>query len=271
MIQKATCSTLRNVSVEETLIPTLLKKGFDSLVIDAMDSYSDCEELQENACTFLMNMGGSSPDASASICAGEGIHCIVKAMQTIPTSVSLQQASCGALCALTKGDAHKNMAVSAGAVDAIIYSLLVHPNETKVLENAMNALASLSALKKCTKIIADAGGISTVIETMRSNPSSTGLIISGSRFIQNMALSSPEYATEALGGIKPMLSCMDEYPECAKLVEESCKALRCLVLKSESCKDRVINADGVAVIERTMEKNSTSQRWQTLLLDELFQ
>ena len=163
------------------------------------------------------------------------------------------------------------MAVSAGAVDAVIYLLLVHPTEIKVLESAVNVLANLSSLKKCTKTIADAGGISTVIETMRSNPSSTSLILSGSRFIQHMALSDREYANEALGGITPILGCMDEHPDCAKLVEESCKALRCLVLKSESCKDRVITADGVAVIEKTMEENSTSQRWQTLLLDELFQ
>ncbi|KAL7541290.1 hypothetical protein ACHAXR_010895 [Thalassiosira sp. AJA248-18] len=271
MVQKAACSTLRNLSKEESIIPILLSKGFDSLVIDAMDSYSDCEELQENACTFLMNMGSYSPEVSVKICSGKGIHCLVKTMQTIPTSSSVQQASCGALHAITKGDAHKSMAISAGVVDAIIYLMLVHPNENKVLENAVNVLTNLSSLKKCTKTIADAGGISTVIETMRSNPTSTGLILSGSRFIQNMALSDSEYANEALGGITPILGCMDEHPACAKLVEESCKALRCLVLKSESCKDRVINADGVAVIEKTMEENITSQRWQTLLLDELFE
>jgi len=271
LVQKAACSALRNLSTEEAIIPILLSKGFDSLVIDAMDTFGDSEELQECACTFLMNMGSHSPEASVEICSGEGIHCIVKSMQTIPTSASLQQASCGALYAITKGDAHKNMAISAGAVDAVIYLMLVHPTEIKVLENAVNVLANLSSLKKCTKAIAYAGGISTVTEIMRSNPSSTGLILSGSRFIQNMALSSREYADEALGGITPILGCMDEHPYCSKLVEESCKALRCLVLKSESCKDRVINADGVAVIEKTMEENSTSQRWQMLLLDELFQ
>lgn len=271
LVQKAACSTLRNLSTEEAVIPIFLSKGFDSLVIDAMDTFGDSEELQECACTFLMNMGSHSPEASVEICSGEGIHCIVKSMQTIPTSASLQQASCGALYAITKVDAHKNMAISAGAVDAVICLMLVHPTEIKVLENAVNVLANLSSLKKCTETIAYAGGISTVMEIMRSNPSSTGLILSGSRFIQNMALSSRAYADEALGGITPILGCMDEHPDCAKLVEESCKALRCLVLKSESCKDRVINADGVAVIERTMEENSTSQRWQMLLLDELFQ
>ena len=271
MVQKAACSTLRNLSEEKAVIPVLLSKGFDSLVIDAMDSYSDTEELQENACIFLRNMASSSPEASVEICSGEGIQSIVKAMQTLPTSASLQAATCGALYAVTKGDTHKSLALSAGAVDSIIYLMLVHPNQVKVLENAVNVLARLSDLKKCTKTIAENGGISTVIETMKSNPSSTGLIVSGARFIQNMALANREYANEALGGITPILGCMDEHPHCAKLVEEACKALRCLVLKSEGCKDHVINADGVAVIEKTMLENSASQRWQTLLLDELFQ
>lgn len=271
MVQKAACSALKNLSTEDAIIPTLLSKGFDSLVIDAMDAYSDNEELQESACTFLMNMGSNSPEALVEICSGEGLHCIVKAMQALPTSVALQQASCCALRAFTKGDAHKSMAVSVGAVDAVVYVMLIHPMEIEAIENAVVVLANLSTLKKYTKTIANAGGISTVIETMRNNPSSPGLILSGSRFIGNMALSGSEYANEALGGIMPILGCMDEHPDCATLVEESCKALRCLVLKSESCKDVVISSDGVTVIEKTMEQNSTSQRWQTLLLDELFQ
>lgn len=271
LVQKAACSALKNLSLEEVVIPQLISKGFDSLVIDAMDAYGDSEELQECACTFLMNMGSSSPEGSIEICSGGGIRCIVNSMQSIPTSAPLQQASCGALYAITKGDAHKNLAISAGAVDAVIYLMLVHPNEIKVLENAVNVLVNLSSLRKSTDTIANAGGISTVIEVMRSNPTSTSLILSGSRFIQNMSLSRREYADEALGGITPMLGCMDEHPDCAKLVEEACKALRCLVLKSESCRDRLISADGVAVIEKTMEENNASQRWQTLLLDELFQ
>mmetsp|Transcript_16219 Transcript_16219/g.34248 ORF Transcript_16219/g.34248 Transcript_16219/m.34248 type:complete len:294 (+) Transcript_16219:2373-3254(+) len=271
LIQKGACSALRNLSTDEEIIPILLSKGFDSLVIDAMDTFGDSEELQESACIFLMNMASNSPEASVEICSGEGIHCIVKSMQTLPISAPLQQASCGALYAITKGDTHKNMAISAGAVDAVIYLMLVHSTEIKVLENAVNVLVNLSSLRKCTKKIAEAGGISTVIEIMKSNPSSIRLICSSSRFIQNMALSNREYANEALGGINPMLGCMEENPRNAKLVEESCKALRCLVLKSESCKDRVLSADGVAVIEKTMYEENNSQRWQTLLLDELFQ
>jgi len=271
LVQKAACSVLRNLSKEEEITPTLLSKGFDSLVIVAMDTYSDSEELQECACTFLMNMGSNSPEALVKICSGEGITCIIKSMQTIPTSASLQQASCGALYVITNVDAHKNIAISAGAVDAVIYLMLVHPNEIKVLEHAVNVLVNLSSLRKCTRTIANAGGISTVTEIMRSNPTSTVLILGGSRFIQNMSLSRREYADEALGGITPILGCMDEHPDCSKLVEESCKALRCLVLKSETCRNRLITADGIAVIEKTMNENSGSRRWQTLLLDELFQ
>lgn len=269
LAQKAACSALRNLSAEESIRPTLLEDEFIPLVIHAMDAHPECEEVQECACGFLLNMGSNSPEASVEICSAEGIRCIVKSMQTIPTLAPVQEAACGALAAITKGDAHKSRAISAGAVDAVIYVMLVHPSSIKVLENATRVLANLSSLKKCTKTIADAGGISTVIETMKSYTSSTSLIISGIRFIKNMALSDAEYANEAVGGIAPILECMEDHPDCAKLVEESCKALRCLVLKSESCKDRVITADGVAVIEKTI--NSTSQRWQTLLLDELFQ
>ncbi|KAL7539534.1 hypothetical protein ACHAWF_006440 [Thalassiosira exigua] len=270
IVQKAACTTLRNLSTEKSAIPALLNNRFERLVLDAMNSFSDSEELQEDACTFLMNMGSNCPEASVEICSREGINSIVAAMQTMPTSPSLQQATCGALCAITKGDAHKSRAVSAGAVDAVVCLILVHSNAINVLENAVDVLANLSSSKKCTKTIADAGGIPTVIEALRSNKSASNLIVSGSRFIRHMALSDREYANESLGGITPILGCMDEHPDYVKLVEESCKALRCLVLMSESCKDLVISADGVSIIEKT-KNNCPSKRWQALLLDELSQ
>jgi len=282
LVLKAACSALSNLSKEEDIIQILLSKPFSALAIDAMDVCPDCEELQTDACTFLMNMGlnkhliyaqsvngSSNPEASVEICSAEGIHCIIKAMQTFPTSASLQQAACGAINAITKGDAHKDLALNAGVVDVILYSLLVHPDDLKVLENAMDCLVSLSL--RSTKIIANAGGISTVTETLRSNQSSVDLIISGSRFIQNMAIADREYANEALSTVTPILNCMKGNPNHIKLVEESCKALRCLVLKSESCKDKVLSSGGVAIIEKTIEENSTSRRWQTLLLDELLE
>ena len=271
LVLKAACLALSNLSKEEEIIPIILSKGFSTLVIDAMYDNTDCEQLQEYACNFLMNISLASPAAYDDICS-DGIKCIVKAMQTAPTSASLQQAICGALHATTKCDDHKDMALSAGAVDGIIYILLVHPNDINVLVNAVNVLGNLSSVKKGAKAIAEAGGISTVIEIMRSHSiSSTDLILSGSRFIQNMALADREYANEATPSIAPMLECMKEHPSCAKLAEESCKALRCLVLKSESCRDKVLSSNGVAIIEKTRAENSNSQRWQMLLLDELFQ
>ena len=274
MVLKTACSALGNVSKEEEIIPILLSKGFTALVIDAMDAYPNCEELQENACNFLMNMGSNGPEATIGICSGEGVQCLVRAMQAFPTTATLQQASCRALCSISKGptptiaEAHKDMLLATGAAEVIIYALLVHPTDMNVIEHAMNVLASLSSSRKGTKTIADAGGISTVIETMKVNPSSTDIIPSGARFVQSMALADLEYANECVGAIAPILFCMNEHPDCQPLIEDSCKALRCLVLKSESCKDRVITANGVAIIEKT--RRTASQRWQTLLLDELF-
>ena len=86
-----------------------------------------------------------------------------------------------------------------------------------------------------------------------------------------MTLADPEYANEAAGGIMPILSCIEDHPANERLVEETCQALRCLVQQSENCKDQVLSANGVAVIEKTLRDNGSSGRWQTLLLDELFE
>ncbi|KAL9188497.1 hypothetical protein ACHAXT_006875 [Thalassiosira profunda] len=271
LVQKSACSALRNLSLEEPIIPTLRSLRFDSLVIEAMNAYPDSEELQESACTFLLNLGCSSLEASEEICSVGGIEAIVAAMRTIPTSASLQQASCGALSALMKEDAHKSIAASAGAIDAVICLIVTHLDQVEVLENAVQVMANLSSVQQCTKTIADAGGISTVVELMKAHPCSLELIHSASEFLRNMALVDPEYANEACGAISPILNCMEEHPDNARLKEEACHALHSLVQKSENCKDQVLSANGVAVIENTLKGNGSSERWQTILLDELFE
>lgn len=196
-------------------------------------------------------------------------------MQNFPDSILLQQATCGALWAVTRdSDSYKNIAISAGTIDAIVCLILVHPHDVGVLESALKFLASLSSVKKCAKEVANASGIDVVVEAMRSNSSSIELIRNGSLFIQNMAFADSGYADQAVQGITSILHCMDEHPDCVRLVEDSCRALRCLVLHSKECKDRVLTANGVGVIEKVMNENfnvSTVQECTHLLLDELLQ
>ena len=263
-VQVSCCRMLRNVSFNDEMTPILLAKNFIAMVVEAVTSFTHCEELHCEelhtlACQFFINIGSRSPQAS--------IQSILTLMKRNTDSVSLHRVACGALDFLTKEDSIDTKTI----VEILARTARTHSSDVKVLENVVNVLMNLSSLKRESAMIYDSGCMTTVVNAMKENSSATGLVMSGSRFCGNMALVSPQFADEAIGGIQPMLDCMNTHPSALKLAEEVCKSLRCMVLKSELCRNYLLQNNGVSIIEKTLAFNTTSQRWQTLLLDELFQ
>jgi hypothetical protein len=254
-IETHACSLLRNLSLEENVESTLRSTSFVPFVMMAMAAHFESEELLENACFFLSTLGSKQPEGFAELCTEDGINCIVNTIQTNDTSTSLLEACCGALHAAIKdSDEHKNLCLSAGAIDAIICLIMVHPHDTLLLESALNVLVCLSSLKRSGAAIANAGGVGIVVETMRSNSTCSAIINNGSRFIMNMVETDPEYANEFVPAVVSMLSCAKVQMKNEKLIEQICKSLHCLVLVSENCADRVISA----VIEKAMKENESN-------------
>lgn len=169
-------------------------------------------------------------------------------MQIIPESSSVQLATCKALNSIIlESEAHMKIAMSLGVVDATICLILVHPHDVMVLQEAIKVLGNLCDLKSCLDEMAEKGGITTVIDAMRSNSSSVELIITGAGFIRSM---NAQYADASSGCIIPIISCMNSHPESKELIVESCCALKSLVAKSEYCKERVLVANGRSILEK---------------------
>ncbi|KAL3785957.1 hypothetical protein HJC23_005666 [Cyclotella cryptica] len=249
-IQKNALCLLRNLAFERSIIPIILSRGFVQVILEAMDSFPNSVQLQENACHIFLILGFNS-EAKVQICSSGGINHIVKTMQVIPESSSLQEATCKALYALIDdSEVYKKIAISLGVVDAVICLILVHPHHLTVLEEAINVLRSLTVVKDCVVQMAGSGGISAVVDAMRSNISSVDLIISASRFIKNMVLQHAEYANAAAGSVIPILSCMNRHPESKQLMVVCCDVLKSLVTQSETCKERLLAANGRNILEQ---------------------
>jgi len=260
-IEMHACSLLRNLALEENGDSTLRSASFVPFVMMAMAAHANNEELIENACFFLSTVGFKQPEGFGELCTEDGIKCIIKTLQNIDTSASLLEACCFALYAAIRGsDEHKKLCLSTGAIDAIICLILVHPHETSLLETALTVLMSLSSQKKCVTAIVNSGGIGSVVATMRSNPTCSGIIKRGSRFISNVVERDPTFANEAVPAVVSILSCIRDQVHDQILVEELCKSLHYLVLVSENWADRIISADGVSVIEIAMKRNESNAR-----------
>ena len=271
-VQVSCCRVLGNVSSHDEITSILLSKNFIAMVVEAINTFPDCEEIHTLACGFFSNIGSHSSQASLEISASGGIQSILAIMKRNADSHSIQRVACGALDSLTREDSNKTktMVMKLGAVEILVQCARTHSSDVRVLENVVKVLTNLSSLQRDSDIIYDLG-MTAVVEAMEANSFAAGLVMSGSRFCGNMALISPQFADEAIGAIQPMLDCMDKNPSAMKLAEEACKALRCMVLKSERCRNYLLQNNGVSIIEKTLAFNTTSQRWQILLLDELFQ
>jgi len=264
-IEIQACSLLRNLSVEENGDSTLRSASFVPFVMIAMSAHVSSEELFENACFFLSTVGMKQPKGFGALCTEEGIKRIISALQIDDTSASILEACCLTLyAAVNDSDEHKKLCLSTGAIDAIICLIMVHPHATSLLEAALAVLVSLSSKKKYVAAIANSGGIGSVVVSMRSNPTCSGIIKNGSRFITNVVKTDTAFANEAVPAVVPILACISEGIHDQTLIEELCKSLHYLVITSENWADRIITADGIDVIERAMKDNKSN----TSIVDE---
>lgn len=251
-IQNDIISLLRNLSFEESVIPTILNRGFVEMSVKALEAHSSYAELQENGCDLFWKLASFSHEAKLQICSNRGvISAVIQAMQMIPESASLQEIACKALHATIQGsDEQKKIAITQGIIDTIICLILVHPHDAKVLDEAVNILTCLSTVEGCLSQIADNGGIIAVIDAMHSNDSSVDLIIASVRFIRRAVLEDEELANNVTDSVPAILSCMNKHPESTELLVISCEALKCLVTKSETCKKHLLASQGRSILEK---------------------
>lgn len=260
-IEMDACSLLRNLSLEEVGGSSLRSVSFVPFVMITMAAHVDNKEIFENACFFLSTVGVKQPKGFGALCTEDGIKCIIHALQNNDTAISLLEACCLALrAAINDSDEHKKLCLSTGAIDAIICLIMVYPHKTSLLEAALTVLVSLSSKKKCVAAIAKAGGIGSIAMAMRSNPTCSGIIRNGSRFVKNVVKADHDFANETVPAAVSILSCIKEQVNDQVLVEELCKSLHYLVLKSENWADRIISADGIAVIETAMKHNDKNRK-----------
>ncbi|KAL7467806.1 hypothetical protein ACHAXS_008042 [Conticribra weissflogii] len=260
-IVESSLLTLRNVSTELSLVSILFNRGFLPIVISAMTLFPNDVELQESACVVLRNLGSLNSEAAVEVGSEEGINLIVKAMQNLSDSGSTQRASCSALwTCIHDSDANSLIAVSLGAIDAVICLVLVHPSDVALLESAIMILESFSSSKKYVKQIVDAGGLSLVVETMRSHPTSPKLIRNGSIFIANLIRVYPSLSNEAARCVTSIIRCIDENPTLVELIIDCCRTLHSLISHSHRCKDRILAANGLGIVEKIINQNADIQQ-----------
>jgi hypothetical protein len=253
----AAMMALRNIVCNDVGLDLLL--GLDAIqtICNAMDSGSDSESVQENGCCILWSICSNGDQEPVSVVDAGGIEQIVKSMQSHMESAHVLEMACGALWSLAdKSDAWKSAVVDSGGIDAVTCALIMHPTETKTLETACGVLSNISVNRELALVLADAQGVSIIVEAMRNNASSLDLLEFGTIVLRNIVLTNPGMAAEALNGISTIIQGMKDHPDAISFNVEACNALWGMAAQSADCKSKIHELDGVTVLMGALDHHN---------------
>jgi hypothetical protein len=262
-LQEAGCNALRNLFSQVLLTDKILEDGeTESAIIDAMETHKDSASIQEDACCTLWNMVYKSEEP-AKVVSLHAVKCIVRAMQTHMESGSVLEQACGALWTLVDGSMEmKKDVVANGAIDAVTCAIAVHPTNSETLEMACGVLSNVSAEATLAKAIADAQGVSIVVEAMRNNINSVSLLEVGCLMMRNVIFLFPGVTQEASPVIATVVNAMQDNVDAVDFQKEACNLLWILSAEEESCQSKVLALDGLSILMKVMEENKDDSELQ---------
>jgi hypothetical protein len=256
-VQDAACVAYRNLSCQVLDSDPLLQKGAIKSIVNAMQRHDDSVSIQLNACYSLWNLAFKAQKEPGAIVGSQGIKCIVKAMQSHMESGDLLEIACGALWSLVDDSIErKKDVVGNGAIDAVAVAMVMHPSRTSTLEKACGVLSNLSFEGPLADAIANAQGVSIVVEAMRNNGSSISLLEVGCIALRNIVFQFPNYAQEASAVVSTIINAMRDNIDAVGFQQEACNLLWLLAAEAESCNSKILALDGIAVLMKCLEHNS---------------
>jgi hypothetical protein len=172
-------------------------------------------------------------------------------------SGDLLEIACGALWSLVDDSIErKKDVVGNGAIDAVACAVVMHPSSPSTLEKACGVLSNVSFEGPLAEAIANAQGVSIVVEAMRNNSSSISLLEVGCIALRNIVFQFPDYAQEASAVVSTIINAMRDNIDAVGFQEEACNLLWLLAAEAESCHSKILALDGIAVLMKCLEHNS---------------
>lgn len=258
-VQEAACTAFRNLTCKVRGSDEFLRSGVQvGQLTHAMSAHENSLSIQTNVCASLWNLAFKTRQDPSSIIDSAGVRSIVKAMQNHMESGDLLEVACGALWSLVD-DSHdrKKDVVGNGAIDAVTCALVMHPGRPDTLVKACGVLSNVSFEGPFAEAIANAQGVSVVVEAMRSNSSSVPLLTTGCIVLRNIVVQYPDFVEEASGAVSTTINAMRDNPDEVAFQEEACTLLWILAAHGGwEIQSKICALDGIAVLMKTLEHNS---------------
>jgi len=232
------------------------------LLVNAMNKFRDDVDLQEAACSALLNL---SSDAEEQVLLGSNVvQSVIAMMQHQLTSPKLQEKSLGILQNVSMRSKNAKRAIAeAGGIRAVTFAIKEFMGSPSVLERAFTAMWSLAVLEDNQDLIANEGGITLVINGMMANITFEKVQTQGCGCLCTLSSNSRNKAlVRDLGGVDAIVFAMWAHYNSDALLIEACRALSIVAVNIQTNEVMIAGEGEISAMMSAMRRFPNSERLQ---------
>jgi hypothetical protein len=192
------------------------------------------EMVEEQTCLALRNIFTKIPQKASILLEGGGVEAVVTRMESVSPKVSA--AACKVLAAMADiSDENKQSLIDSGCVDGVV-ALLRTLSSPAGLEEALVLIIVVLGWKKKKSVKLPRDSVSVVVDKLRSQCNTPGLLVEACGALQNLLLftATGSTALKLDGVVQSMTSLIDARTNPVEVKQAACTVLWALVTKQRT-------------------------------------
>ncbi|XP_071805537.1 leucine-rich repeat serine/threonine-protein kinase 2-like isoform X2 [Asterias amurensis] len=232
----ASCAAIHSLVVNSELMQeSFMMKGTYMDIQSGMTTHQLYDKAQAIACKALMGLCLFSPeDKEALALAGVQAE-IFNSLKLYPEKLDVLESAIGAIACLADVDIVRYQCMVEGIHELILQGMINNPDESRIQELALEAMAVLSTADGMAEILCEAGTLAHTVETMARYGHCEGIQQKGSILLQALVAEqkSIDNVPVARQVAKALVTAMKKFRSDPNVLAESCVAMQLLAETSE--------------------------------------
>jgi hypothetical protein len=259
-ISRGVCKAFSHLSESTELRIPIVSQGGLHLLVSAITSHQDDENLLVYACSALENITSGIHDQ---ILAELGIvEAMLSTVRKFPLSLTLQATCFGVLKnILLAGDTGKSAAMHANGMELLLAAIERFMTTPSILEPAFIVLQTLLTLAANRTRLIESRGVELVVNAMLASIEEETIQTTGCRSLRNFATDSSKQAwVHGAGGDQAILLAMRAHFRSETFQTEACLALSTLTAPVPGRDSVVVTCDEIHTIVSAMRRYPKSEK-----------
>jgi hypothetical protein len=245
------CSLLGVLATEPQNMEVLLSSDAVNVIAKLIHQYDHNQMLQEEALLTLVCLTHGSEVAKQSLCSDSNtIGSIIRLMRDRSSTTIIKELACtltGSLCVLRES---AQIAVTQGAIDAVLALLRDYPKERKIHDSAFVTLRNITSQGTGVDLFLKFDTAKIILDAMSASTESVSSQLNACCLLWNIcakAKKDPSSLVDA-GAIMQIVKAMQVHMESGEVLEMACGALWCLIDQSDSRKKELLGCGAIDAV-----------------------